>query len=162
MIPLEELKEIELLRNLDEPHLQEIAKIARPKECGQGTIVFRQGEDSPHIYFVLGGDVALQVEEFAGNPVVVSTIGRGGLLGWSPVLGRQAMTATARAVSDCRLAVLDVAQVLALCEQDPRFGMAFLRQIALVVSERLWGTRRNLARALSHRPLLGATPQGSD
>jgi CRP-like cAMP-binding protein len=142
--------------------LNQIAKMAVLKECKEDTVLFSQGQGSPLIYFVLSGKVGLEIEEPGGKSVGVSTLGPGELLGWSPVLGRHAMTATARPLTPCRLAVLEVPQVLELCERDPRFGIAFLRQIALVLSERLWDTRRNLARALSHRPLFAAPQEGSD
>jgi CRP-like cAMP-binding protein len=162
MVLPEELKEVEFLRNLGEQHVNRIAKLARLKECEKGTIVFRQGRGLPFIYFVLNGKVGLQIEESGGESVEVSTVGPGGLLGWSPMLGRQAMTATARAVTPCHLAVLDISQLLEVCEQDPRFGIAFLRQIALVMSDRLWDMRRNFARALSHRPVLASASESSD
>jgi CRP-like cAMP-binding protein len=162
MILPEEMNEIEFLRSLGEQHVNRIARLARHKECEKGTVVFRQGQGSPFIYFVLNGEIGLQVEEPGGESVEVSTVGPGGLLGWSPLLGRQAMTATARATTPCQLAVLDVPQLLELCEQDPHFGIAFLRQIALVMSDRLWDMRRNFARALSHRQALAAVPEGSD
>jgi CRP-like cAMP-binding protein len=162
MITPEEMKAIKFLRNLSEQHLNQIATMARRQESKEGTVVFSQGQVSPFIYLVLSGNVVLEVEEPVGKSVAVSTIGPGELVGWSPVLGRLAMTATARAVTDCRLAVLDVQEILDWCERDPRFGAAFLRQIALVLSERLWDTRRNLARALSHRPLLTSPMESSD
>jgi CRP-like cAMP-binding protein len=156
------MKAIKCLQNLDEQHLNEIAMMARLQECKPETVVFDQGQGSPFIYLVLSGKVGLEVEEPDGKSVPVSTIGPGELVGWSPVLGRHAMTATARAVTACRLAVLDVREILDLCERDPHFGVAFLRQIALVLSERLWDTRRNLARALCHRPLLAASMESSE
>ena len=162
MITAAEMKEIRFLQNLGEKYLNQIATMARLKECKKETVVFRQGEGSPFIYFVLSGKIGLEVEEPDGKSARVSTIGPAELAGWSPVLGRQAMTATARALTDCRLAVLDVGQILDLCDREPYFGVAFLRQIASVVSERLWDTRRNLARALSHRPLFAGPIESSD
>jgi len=162
MILPEELVSIEFLRNIGEPHLNQIALEALLKEYPEGTVVFREGQDSPFIYFVLTGKVDREVEEPDGKSARVYTAGPGELLGWSPVLGRRAMTATARAVARSRLAVLGVDQILALCEREPRFGLAFLRQITLVLSERLRHTRRSLARALSHRPEVAAAPEGSD
>jgi CRP-like cAMP-binding protein len=156
------MKEVVFLRELGEEHLNRISRMAQVKEYEPDAVVFRQGQDSPSIYIVLKGQVSVRMEEAGGASVEVSLVGPGELLGWSPVLGRQAMTATARAVKRSRLAVLDVHQVLDLCERDPRFGIAFLRQIALVLSERLWGTRRYLARALSHRPLHVGPLEGSD
>ena len=84
----------------------------------------------------------------------------GDLVGWTPVLGQRTMTATARALTRCRLAVLDVKQVLTVCEHDPQFGMAFMRQVALVLASRLYSTRRCLAiaRTLSYRSPLETIP----
>jgi CRP-like cAMP-binding protein len=162
MIAPEELKSIEFLRGLGEAYLNQVSGMAALKECEQDTILFKQAQNSPCIYVVLSGKVGLSIEEPGGNAVEVSRVGPGELLGWSPVLGRQAMTATARTVTPCRLAVFDSRQVLDLCQRDPRFGFTFLREIALVLSERLWGVRRNLARALSHRELISTLPEGSD
>jgi CRP-like cAMP-binding protein len=162
MITPEELQDIEFLRGLGAEHLHHIARMARLQEFDEGAVVFHQGQGSTFIYFVLRGKVGLQVGENSGTPVEVSTVGPGELLGWSPVLGRHVMTATAHAVTRCRLAVLEARQVLDLCERDPRFAVAFLWQTALALSERLWDTRRNLARALRHQQAMATIPEGSD
>jgi len=153
MILPEELKKVEFLRELSEQHFNQIAKIATLKECEPGAVVFRQGECSPSFFIVLDGKISLRFRGPGKKSVEISTVGPGELLGWSPVLGRQAMSATAKAVTRSRLAVLDVKRVLDLCEHNARFGVAFLVQVGLVMSERLWAARRSLARALSNRPV---------
>ena len=162
MIIPEEMEKIEFLRNLGEQHLNQIAKMADLKEFEEGTIIFSQGQACPFIHFVLNGTVSLQFEEAGGEAVEVSTIGPGELLGWSPVLGRLAMTGTARAATRCRLAVLDVTQIVDLCDQDTKFGVAFLRQLVVVLSERLYATRRNLVRVLHHRPPTAGRMESTD
>ena len=160
MILPEEISNIEFLRNLGEAHLNQIAMMAQLEECLEGTVLFQEGETSRFIYFVLSGKVALEVVEPDGESVEIATAEPGDLVGWSPALGRRAMTATGRVQTRCRFAVLDVKQVLELCERDPRFGAAFFRQLALVLSDRLQATRRCLAisRTLSHRSPLEAFP----
>ena len=157
MILPEELTGIQFLENLGADHLNRIAKLARLEDHVQGTVLFREGEPTPCIYFVLSGQVGLEVMQPDGEPVEVCTIAPGELLGWSPVLGGPAMTATARTLARCRLAVLDVKMVLELCEREPHFGLAFLRQVALVLSARLHETRRclALARVVNNRSLIG-------
>jgi len=162
MITPDELKEFVFFRNLSDQHRAQIAKMARAKDCEADAVVFRQGQDSSEIYFVLGGEIGLHVEEPSGASDEVVRLGRGEFLGWSPVLGRHAMTATARAVSRARLAILNVNEVVELCEKDPHFGLAFMREIASTMSDRFWTARRNLAHALSHRPLYAGRLEGSD
>ena len=59
-----------------------------------GTVLFHEGEASPFIYFILSGEVRLDIEYVDGERVTISTAGPGEMLGWSPVLGGSAMTAT--------------------------------------------------------------------
>ena len=133
----EELGGVRALRGLGEPHLHQLAALAQPRECPQGGVLFREGDDSPFLFVLLSGEVALEVKAGDRGPAAIYAAGPGELLGWSPVLGRHAMTATARAAAPCRLVVLDVGRVAELVRQDPHFGVAFLRQIGLVVSDRL-------------------------
>ncbi len=162
MINPEELKKNEFVQNLDEQYLTQIVRIARLKEYEAGTVVFRQGENVPYVYLVLEGKLGLQVKDLGETPVEVSRVSAGEVLAWSPVLGRHAMTATARAVTRCRLAVLDVKDLAELFEKHPRFEGVFLRQIASVLSDRLWDTRRAMVHTISHRPLLACGSEGSD
>jgi CRP-like cAMP-binding protein len=98
------------------------------------------------------------------GPTGIYAAGPGELLGWSPVLGRHAMTATAKVTAPCRLAVLDAARLNELIEQDRHFGVAFLRQLALSVSDRLSATRQCLAAAGAHGdlPRVSLLREGSD
>jgi CRP-like cAMP-binding protein len=164
MISPEEMQCVGFLRDLSEPYLSQIGAMARLQVSSKGTVLFHEGEASPFIWFILSGEVRLDIEYVDGEKVVIYTAGPGEMLGWSPVLGRPVMTATARVASRCRVAVLEVSQVLALCEQDPRFGMAFLKQLGVFLSERLDGTRRCLAfaRALSHLSPFALAHEGSD
>ena len=162
MILQEELEAIDFLRKLGAQHLSTIARLAKLKELARGDVLFSEGQDSSEIYLVLSGEITLGVKESDGKTTAVYTAQPGELLGWSPMLGRHSMTATGRAATRCRLAVLDVRQVMETCETDPRFGLAFLREIALVLSDRLWATRRRLASVLGSRVAVGSVAQGSD
>jgi CRP-like cAMP-binding protein len=145
-------------------NLQKLAAIARPRECPEGAVLFREGDDSPFIFVLLKGKVTLDVQAGDHGPTPVYAAGPGELLGWSPVLGRHAMTATAKAATPCRLAVLDVERVMDLIEKDPAFGVAFLRQVGLIVSDRLRATRHCLAsaRGLGQVPTPAIPRESSD
>ncbi len=161
MILPEEMESVSFVRGLGKEYLARVAALARPRECSAGTVLFKEGAESPYLYFVLSGTVGLEVVENGRGAVRVYTARAGDLVGWSPVLGRRSMTATGRVLTDCRLAALDTQEVAGMCERDAGFAAAFLRQTARVLSDRLWSTRRLLARALDHRPL-EALAEGSD
>jgi CRP-like cAMP-binding protein len=161
MLAPEELSRIPFLRDLGGPHLGEFARLAEPKEYPAGAEIFRQGPDSPSLYFVLDGEVSLEAQVSGQEAVEVHRGGPGELFGWSPALGRHSLTATGRATTPTRMAVLDVAGVLELCERDPRLGMAFYRQVARVLASRLDETRQRLSHHLPRGPL-GHPAEGSD
>jgi CRP-like cAMP-binding protein len=160
----EEMLSIEALRGLGESQLQKIASIAKPEECQVGAILFREGDDSPIIFVLLSGEVSLEVSMRERSPTCIYVAGPGELLGWSPILGRHAMTATAKVTTPSRLAALEVARLNELVEQDPQFGVAFLKQLALIVSDRLSATRRCLASVRDHfdSPRFSTLREGSD
>jgi CRP-like cAMP-binding protein len=55
----------------------------------------------------------------------ILTVAAGELLGWSPVLGQEYMTASARALTPTKVVAADAREILAICDQNPRFGYEF-------------------------------------
>lgn len=158
-----EMGSVKALHGLGDAHLHKLAAIARSQECPVGEVLFRQGDDSPFIFVLLSGDVLLEVQMRDRGPTAVYAAVPGELLGWSPLLGRHAMTATAKARTPSRLVVLEVERVRELIEQDPSFGVAFLRRLAMIVSDRLTATRQCLAAARDHElPRFSILHEGSD
>jgi CRP-like cAMP-binding protein len=155
-----ELENLSFLRHLAPDHLRQIASIANLREFPPEAVIFSEGEAARHVYLVLKGDVALEMNVPDRGVFRVHTVGAGELLGWSPVLGSGAMTATARALTPCRLAALDAARIQALCEHAPRFGVEFFRRTAAALAERLRATRLHLPGALHHQAV--AVREGSD
>jgi CRP-like cAMP-binding protein len=144
MILPEELEVVGFLKRLAPDHARQIAMLARLQERAPQTILFEEGDPASHTYFLLSGTVSLEMN-ISGRPAVpFQTLGEGELLGWSSLLGIGPMTATARTLTRCRLAALEVSPLLQFCENDPRFGMALMRQIAVVLAKRLHSARTRL------------------
>jgi CRP-like cAMP-binding protein len=160
MVPLDELEDSGFLRSLSAIYRQQIASIARPRAFVAGTVLFQEGENERQVYLVLNGEVGLEIRVPEIGVVQVHRVSPGELLGWSPVLGRGAMTATARALTACRVAALDAEQVRALAERDTRFGMEFFRSMSAALAERLRATRLQLPDP-RQRQMLGMS-EGAD
>ena len=157
---LDELSKLRFLRHFAPDHLRQVASIAQVQEFPPDAVIFYEGEAARHVYLVLEGDVALEMNVPDRGVFRVHEVGAGELLGWSPVLGSGAMTATARALTRCRLAALDAARIQALSEQAPRFGTEFFRRTAAALAERLRATRLHLPGARHHQMV--AAREGSD
>ena len=153
MIAPEILEQAGFLQNVGGNYLGELAQMAESKEYPAGAEIFRQLDRSPHFYFVLEGEVALDIQVSGREAVEIHRAGRGEFLGWSPTLGDRGMTGGARATAPTRMAIFDVARVHELCERDPSFGKTFYREVARLVARRLDDTRQRLSHHLPRKPL---------
>jgi CRP-like cAMP-binding protein len=160
MVVIDELEALSFLRHFAPAYRREIAALARLEDYPADAEVFAEGQVEHHIYLVVEGYVALHIQVPDQQGMQMHAVGPGQLLGWSPVLGLGPMTATARTLTSCRLAVLDAAQILALAESNPKFGREFYRCTATALAERLRATRLQIPNVHYHGLL--AAKEGSD
>jgi CRP-like cAMP-binding protein len=150
MVSLEELAGAELLQPFAPAYVLQLASLARVVEYQADEVIFVQGQPERLIYVVLRGTVTLDVKAPDSEDIAFHKVGPGGLLGWSPLLGRQLMTATARALTGCRLAALDAEQVRELAEQSTEFEVGLFRCLADALAERLQATHQQLTAGCHH------------
>ncbi len=141
MVLAEELDNVAFVRQFTPAHQRKLAGLARLKEYQAEDVLFAEGEHCPDVYLVLDGEVGLEIRVPGCGVIDVHHVEPGGLLGWSPVLGGGAMTATAICTSRCRVAALSADAVVALADRDPRFGLEFFRCLSAALAERLRATR---------------------
>ncbi len=132
----------------DELHL--LIPATRVEQYSTGAMLFREGDQLPHVFVVVAGTVALEVSGPDHRSCRFQTVGPGELLGWSPLLGGGAMTASSRAVTDVKVLAIDAKAILAVCDQDPRFGYQFMRRTAAAIAARLSATRLQLLDVYKH------------
>jgi CRP-like cAMP-binding protein len=128
----------------------QLASVARLEQVPVGAIIFREGNHLPQFYIVSQGTVSIEILGRTHRLRRVHTVGPGELLGWSPILGASAMTATARALTPVELVAIDAEAILDLCERDPRFGYLFMRRTAAAIAARLNSTRLQLLDVYGH------------
>ncbi len=141
---LDNLRGIRFLHDIEDEYLRSLASIADIQAIPEGTILFREGQDHPKIYFIVSGSIALEVRLSQRETKRLQTVGSGELLGWSPILGLVEMTATARALHPTQVIAIDGKQLKAYCEHNARFGFEFMRRTAQSLAQRLSATRLQL------------------
>lgn len=142
--PLEEiLAEHPFLEGFKPEHVRKMAELALEVQFGRDQIIFREGQESGLFFLLLSGKVALEVSA-PGRIFRVQTLGPGEELGWSSVLGEGGKHFQARSLETVRALAFEGARLRQLCEQDPSFGYALMRQLLKVVAERLQATRLQL------------------
>jgi CRP-like cAMP-binding protein len=141
---VETLRGISFLDGATDQDLQQIASVAQVEQYPTGTELFRENESLDCVFLIISGSVALEIPAPGQGVKRTYCVGAGELLGWSPLLSKLPMTATARALMLTRVVALNAQKVLALCEQDSRFGFAFMRRTAQALAKRLDATRSQL------------------
>jgi CRP/FNR family transcriptional regulator, cyclic AMP receptor protein len=141
---LNTLKGLAFLASATDAEVDRFATAARFVFFEAGAVIFRDGERLDHIFIVSEGIVAVEIFGPGQRPKRIQTVGVGELLGWSPLLGSSLMTATARAVTSVRLVAIDARLILAVCDEDPRFGYDCMRRVATAIAGRLHSTRLQL------------------
>lgn len=141
---LETLREIRFLEDLEEQHLEEIARLASVCQFDEGQTVFREGEAVKHLYLVVLGNISLECCAAGVGCKRILTVGPGEMLGWSALADRARATVTARSLTEVQLVTVDGPQLLKLCEHNPRFGFVFMRHAVQALSIRLNATHIQL------------------
>lgn len=140
----DELRSLHFLNGLPDEDLERVAAAADRVQHPANAIIFREGQSSPYVYVVAVGSVALEICAPGQGCRRIHTVGPGELLGWSPLLGREPMTATARSITPVALIRLDAAQLVSSFDEHPRFGYELMKKAALALAARLNATRLHL------------------
>ena len=144
------LHDIQFLHDFPDEYLEPLASIASIRDYQAGAVAFREGQKETRLYLIVKGVVSLEFCTPGQGCIRFQTVGAGELLGWSPILGLNEVTATARILEPARLLVIEARQLAALCEHNPRFGYEFMRRTALALSQRLNATRLQLVDVYRH------------
>jgi CRP-like cAMP-binding protein len=131
-----------------------IAMIAEETSCGDGVIIFREGQRADAFYLLLDGCVDLYftplTDTSGGSPrdkILVGEINPAEPFGLSALVEPYVLTLTAQASGPSRLLKIDAPALRALCDEDDRMGYVLMRQTARALAERLLSARLQLAAA---------------
>ena len=135
----ERLRDISLFHDLDTAKCKLIAMSSERLQYAAGDIVFKQGDPSDSVYFMLHGrikitrrrkDVEIDVAELSG----------GAVLGETGVICGRSRSASVIAIEDSTILRTDAHVFKALLQQVPQVAIALARELAMRVdatSERL-------------------------
>lgn len=134
-----------LFRDLEPRYLALLAEVAMFKEFPAGEVIFREGDPANRFYLILEGEVALESAQRDSAPVVLQTIGRDDVLGWSWLFPPYYWRFDARAVTPTKAIFFYGTWLRESCERDHDFGYEMIKRMSAVMIERLQATRRKLA-----------------
>jgi NTE family protein len=151
------LKQSRLCTGLADADLREIARALRVALVPAGELICRQGEPGDEMYVVVRGRIKLTVERGTEGFQLLDYLGPGDHFGEMALLIERPRSATATAVLETELLVLERTAFDNLLKQVPGFAANLSRSLGFRLH---WETSRQKRR---HRPavvgLLSSTPQ---
>src|SRR5215470_11642696 len=96
---LEALRAVRFFDGIPEAEHLRLASLGRLEEYEPDDVLFRQGQRHGSVFVVTEGEVALDIRVPEHGARWFQTVGPGQLLGWSPILGKPPLTASATALT---------------------------------------------------------------
>jgi CRP/FNR family transcriptional regulator, cyclic AMP receptor protein len=128
------------LMQLSEAEALAVVGFMRPKRFKSGTTIIRQGETADTGYMVLVLDGEITVETLIArrvNPVTVTVLGPGSLIGEMALVDGAARSASCTASTDVVCAVLTREALEALITEQPATAAKLMTAVAQRLAERL-------------------------
>jgi len=125
------------------PQIERLAALARAASFAPEQAIFRSGDECDDFYLIISGRVALELP--VGKRMLrIQTLSDGDEFGFSALIMGRGMTFQARALQQVEALAFDGSRLLEACRADAELGFGLMRQLLLVVSERLDATRLQL------------------
>lgn len=134
----------DFLQGLPAASRARLEPLARDKHFPPGARIFAEGSLDDDVYLVAAGHVRLEMAVPPMARAQFLSLGPGDLLGWSPLLGDQPMTATAIALEPVSVVAFDGGALRRLCHADHEIGFHVMKQLAQALAQRLVATRLQL------------------
>ena len=127
---------VAIFKELDEHQVNLLRPLFEPFSCPAGNVILQQGAPAKFLYLVLSGMVEMSFKPYDGNPITVSHVGKGGLFGWSAVVGSEKYTSSAIAIEDVEAFRIRGSQLRKFCLEHKEAGKDILERLADGVSSR--------------------------
>jgi CRP/FNR family transcriptional regulator, cyclic AMP receptor protein len=120
------LTEIKMFASLDEDDRQALAEVVDKLKLDAGHTLFQAGDPGESLYVVESGEIELFIRDNAGQKIVLTVAESGDTFGELAMLDSGPRTATAAALSDSELIVLDRHDLILLFQRRPEAALHML------------------------------------
>ncbi len=124
------LKAMPVFAGLSDKELLTIVDDFRLKEYQKDDIIFRQGDDSREVYFVLKGKVRIFKISPGGDETSIAIFSTNDVIGELAALDQQPRSATAKAISSASLLAMTESRFLDALQTMPRLALGMARMLA--------------------------------
>jgi toluene monooxygenase system ferredoxin subunit len=150
MVSTELLSKFDLFADVDKEQLEAVAKVSKEISFEKGETVFNEAQKADELYFLLEGEIALQIQ-LTSRPVKITTLivnQSNQNFGWSSIVSPYFFTASAECREACHVVAVNGKEFMRILENDPNTGFMVMRRITEVISNRLRICRTTMLKTL--------------
>jgi CRP-like cAMP-binding protein len=131
-----ELKSLSIFNDLELSYADLLEPLFEPYSCPAGTVVLQQGKPADYFYLIISGGAEVSYKPYDGNPITVTHVEKGGLFGWSAVVGSEYYTSSTIAIEPLETVRVRGSKLRKFCTDHPEAGKELLERLANSVSWR--------------------------
>src|SRR6476469_4567474 len=138
-----DLAAVDLFKLLDKQELEQFAAVVDSTSAKQGEVVFYRGDLGDALYIVRSGEVELFIQDTTGQKIVLTVAEKNDIFGELSMLDARPRSATAMALTDVELLLLDREDLLMLFQRQPDAALNMLSAMSNMLRDvdRLLQTR---------------------
>ena len=125
--------------------LRKVAMVSNEKVIPGGQTVFHEWDRADYLYVILKGEVNIHYALPSGAQSIVDTLGEGDIIVWSALVAPYRTIGSGTTSRETRVVAIEAAKLRELCDEDPQLGFRLMTEVVKVLSQRLEGTRAQLA-----------------
>lgn len=130
------MHQVAIFKELNQKQIELLRPLFEPFSCQAGTVILEQGAPAECFYLLVSGTVALSFKPYDGTSFTLSNVEKGGLFGWSAVVGSENYSSSAIAVADVEAFQVRGDALREFCLKHPETGIDILERLADGVSLR--------------------------
>jgi CRP-like cAMP-binding protein len=131
------LSSIPLFSSLSNKELKLLSEIIHNRTYVAGEYIFLQGDPGIGLYIVRDGEVEIRRKDINGKEHALANFVKGDFFGELALVDGEKRSASAIALTDCRISVLFKPDLDEFIEKFPRKGIKILQGISVILAERL-------------------------
>jgi CRP-like cAMP-binding protein len=116
-----------MLNRLKPESLSTIKSASLEQNFAKGSMLFHEGKNPTHVYFVVTGKLKLYTTDQQGREQIVHLASGGDLMGYRAVLGGDSFSCSASALEDSVVLCVPKETFLNVLDTDPEFSFAVVR-----------------------------------
>jgi CRP/FNR family cyclic AMP-dependent transcriptional regulator len=138
-----DLAAVDLFKLLDDQELEQFAAVIDTASVKAGEVLFHAGDLGDCLYIVRSGEIELFVKDTTGEKIILTNAEKNDVFGELSMLDARPRSATAKAIEDSELLLLDRSDLLMLFQKQPDAALNMLAAMSSMLRnvDRLLQTR---------------------